>query len=230
MSIEYDKLNMFCECRRSFSVSHGEYSTGGTSGEVNGDAVCSFKGERGDFYMLICDGMGSGREASLTARVSALFLRRMISAGCPEKNAIEMLNGFTKERRIECFSTVDLLRIDPFGGKATFFKSGAAPSFVLRASRLFKIECDTAPVGILEKVVAKTVDFDLKEGDRIVMVSDGILPGDEEGANFYGFLTERKNFSGKLSEDAKKIALAGRKNDERRDDSTVGIVKIDLAA
>jgi len=229
MSIDYDKLNLYCECRKRFSALFGQYSAEGHENESNGDVIRSFRG--GDnFYLVICDGMGSGREAALTAKVSALFLERMLGAGCTERAALKLLNDFTKERKIECFSTVDLLKIDPFSGEAVFFKSGAAPSFVFRDGRLFRIECETTPVGILDRVSAKTVNFKLKAGDHIVMLSDGILPDYDNSAWLYELLSDRKTFDPCLPNAAKNIADAGRRHALRPDDATVGVVRIDKAS
>ncbi|MBR0303767.1 MAG: SpoIIE family protein phosphatase, partial [Clostridia bacterium] len=180
MSMDLDRLNMYSEARRTLDVKYGVFCEGGGV-EANGDVIRSFKCSDGSFCLLICDGMGSGREASLTSHVAAVFLERMIGAGCPEPTALSMLNDFTRERRIECFSTVDLLRIDPFCGEAVFFKSGAASSFVLRDGRLFCIDCETMPLGIVGKASPKSRSFALKEGDRIVMMSDGAM-ADEAGA------------------------------------------------
>ena len=229
MTIDYDKLNMFSECRRRYDVFHGEFSAEGVPGVANGDRIASFKTSDGDFCLLICDGMGSGGDAALTARVSALFLEKMVGAGCDVPTSLEMLNDFAKKRRLECSSTVDLLKVDPYSGEAVFYKCGAAPSFVLRGDRVFKIECEGSPVGILARIVAKSVTFRLDGGDRIVMVSDGVIPDDEETARFYDLLTgglPKRD----LCEAAKAVALDSRKRCRRPDDATVGIVRIDAAA
>lgn len=230
MSIDYDKLNMYCECRRRFAAKHGSYSVRGRDCEVSGDTARSFTGDGGCFYFIICDGMGSGRDAALTAKVASVFLERLLRAGCREETALDMLNDFTRERRIECFSTVDILKVDPYSGHAVFFKSGASASFVLRGGKLFRIGCETAPVGILDRVVAKRVNFDLKEGDIVVMLSDGVIPDEEDSAWLYDVLSDRKRFSAPLPEAAKAIAETGRCRASRPDDATVGIIRIDKAA
>lgn len=229
MSIDYDKLNMFMECRKRFSVKHGRCSERATYPEVNGDVITTFKGEKGEMCMLICDGMGSGREAALTAKVASVFLERMLGAGCPVETALELLNNFTRERRIECFSTVDLLKIDPFSGVASFVKSGAAPSFVLRRGKVFKIESDTAPVGILREVSAKAVSFDLEPGDTVIMLSDGVLPEEEDSVWLYDMMAGREAWSLTPGESARRIVDEAKKHCRRPDDATVGILKIDAA-
>ena len=230
MSIDCDKMDMYLAPRRAYFPKCGTYSAPGSKDEANGDAALSFSGGDGTFFAAICDGMGSGADAALTSHSSALFLRRMLSAGCGEREALKMLNDFTKARRLECFSTVDLLRIDPFSGEALFVKSGAAPSFVWRAGRLFKIECDTAPVGIIENPGAKTVKFRLEEGDVVVLVSDGVLPDDEASSWLYDYLAAGRNLRGDPPAVAKRIAEASSSRAARRDDTTVGVIKIEAAA
>ena len=228
MSMDYDKLNMYSEARRTFDVKYGVFCEGGGA-EANGDVIKSFKCSDGNFCLLICDGMGSGREASLTSHVAAVFLERMIGAGCPEPTAFSMLNDFTRERRIECFSTVDLLKIDPFSGEAVFFKSGAAASFVLRDGSLFRIECETMPLGIVGEAPPKSRSFSLRAGDRIVMMSDGAMTDEAETARLCEYLVYSAG-SRDLSLTAKEIASLGTKDEGRCDDTTVGVVRIDLAA
>ena len=226
MSIDYDKLNMFMECRKRFAMKHGQYSERAHRLEANGDVAVSFKGDDESFYMLVCDGMGSGREAALTSRVSAVFLERMIGAGCPVEVALMLLNDFTRERRIECSSSVDLLKIDPFCASASFIKSGAAPSFVLRDNKLFRIDSDTPPVGILKKPVAKETRFSLKDGDYVIMLSDGAMPENEGEAWLYDALTSASFIGNDLCASAERAVKEAVKRRSHADDCTVGIVSV----
>ena len=230
MSLDCDSMDMYLAPRRAFCPKCGSYSAPGNPDEANGDAALSFSSGDGTFFAAICDGMGSGSDAALTSRSSALFLRRMLSAGCGEREALKLLGDFTRARRLECFSTVDLLRIDPFSGDALFVKSGAAPSFVRRAGQLFKIECETPPVGIIENPCAKTVKFRLEEGDVVVLVSDGVLPDEEASSWLYEYLASGKNLRGDPPAVAKRIAEASASRAARRDDTTVEVIRIEKAA
>lgn len=229
LSVEYDRLDLYMEAEKQFSFKLGHFSRQADGSEPNGDAVCSFSLAEGKSAMLICDGMGSGRDAALTARVSTVFLEKMLSSGCPVGSALKLLNNFTRERRIECFSTVDLLVVDAYTGKAEFIKSGAAPSFVLRENRLFKMECDTAPVGILKEVNAGSVSFSLKDGDVIIMISDGILPDNEENSAWlYDILCSAHVSSKPPSIAAGEILRQARLHldPSSQDDGTVGVVHV----
>ena len=76
--------------------------------------------------------------------------------------------------------TVDLMELDLLHGRASFFKCGAAPTYVFREGSLFKIRSHTVPIGIIEKPDTKRLGFEVSASDVIVMVSDGVTQGKEE--------------------------------------------------
>ena len=104
-------------------------------------------------------------------------IEKMLSAGNRAATSVRMLNTFVRSGGAcvgECSATVDLCEIDLFTGSASFLKSGAAPSFVVRAGKVFRLEARTLPVGILGNVDAQVIRFDLLAGDLVVMMSDGV--------------------------------------------------------
>ena len=78
----------------------------------------------------------------------------------------------------EDFATVDLTVIDRQSRRARFYKMGAATSFIMRGGRVRKIKGTALPVGIIPKLRLTHISAVLKEGDLIVMVSDGITDAD----------------------------------------------------
>ncbi len=211
-----------------FSVGLGKCSVA-KRGERCGDSITSFKGEGGFFYTLISDGMGSGSEASLTSSVSAVFLERMLCAGAPLASSMEMLNSFLDRRAGECFTTVDLMAVDLITGELKFVKSGAAPSFVLRDGRLFRIASKTVPVGIVTPFDAEQISFMAKEGDIVIMLSDGAIPDGEDSPWLYDILCgDGGIFARGADPDSAAREIADRAAGEYgfTDDVTVGIVEI----
>ena len=152
--------------------------------EFCGDSSSVFESVDGMLYSLISDGMGSGREAALTSGICVMFMKRMLSsgAGCP--SALKMLNAFLRNRGSgslhECSATLDAMELDLVSKKASFYKSGAAPSFVVRDGRLYKLSSRTLPLGIIKELDTKRLSFDIAEGDIIIMVSDGVTSGRDE--------------------------------------------------
>ena len=151
---------------------------------VSGDAVNLFANRKEYFYAVINDGMGSGKEAALTSGLCSVFLEKMLRAGNRAATALRMLNNLILSRcpdsAQECSSTVDLMELDLITGKASFIKSGAAPSFIVRNGTVRRLQAGTAPIGIIRKLDAQVETFDLRPGDTVVMVSDGILQDDPE--------------------------------------------------
>lgn len=145
---------------------------------VCGDSVAVFKNKDDRFFAFISDGMGSGSSASAVSEVAVGFLGNMLSTGKLSGELIDMLNGFLctriQKNAAECSATLDLFELDLMNGHSVIYKCGAAPSYVYRRGRLFKLRSETMPVGILNEVDSKKVELELTRGDVVVMVSDGV--------------------------------------------------------
>ena len=140
---------------------------------VSGDCSTAFTTEGGRFYCLLCDGMGSGREAAIASRTCCVFLQKMLESGADPALSVRMLNTFLRGKGYECFATVDIFCLDLYSGQAFFIKGGSAPSHLFRSGTEYTLASATAPVGIIREVYAERISFDVKAGDLIVMKSDG---------------------------------------------------------
>lgn len=155
----------------------------GRDGGYCGDSVTAFEDALGHSFSLLCDGMGSGNGAALTSALCATVLSRLLRAGVRAETALRMLNGVLcarAQRENEASSTVDLLEIDTVSGKAVLYKCGAAPTYLLRAGQITRFFSRTAPVGILDALDAERLSFEIRSGDVLVQVSDGVTGGEEE--------------------------------------------------
>ena len=194
----------------------------------SGDAVSMFEDiNKKQFYVLINDGMGSGREAAITAEVSAEMLKRLLEVGVPIEKSLRMLNDFLSHGRnggeTESSTTVDLFCLDKFTGCAVFLKSGAAPSYVKRGTNLFKMSGAGLPVGILSAIDAKQIGFDTRDGDIIIQVSDGVTGEEDECLWLLNYLnTSEETDPQVIAEQIKEAAVAN----GNRDDISVVITKI----
>ena len=218
---------MRLESRPRFSVAcHGARAA--RAREVSGDAFSTFRGEGAYFYALLADGMGSGREAAITAGICGAFLQKTLSAGASKAVALRALNTVLTERGCECSSSIDLLEVDLLFGHASFIKSGAAASYVRRGERLFRIASATAPIGILDTPDAERVRFDVESGDVIVMLSDGISQAPEDSLWLVELLSG--DWEGDLDLMAEKILECARSHAERADDMTVELLHVKEAS
>lgn len=193
-----------------------------------GDTVRIFENGEDKFYSFISDGMGSGRDAALTSGICAMFMQKMLTAGNRCDSSLRMLNGFLRNKGggsiHECSATVDLMELDLVQGKAAFYKSGAAPTYVFRNGSLFKLRSKTVPVGIIRELDAKKISFDVGDGDVIVMVSDGVTQGKDECPWLFDMLKRSIETEG-LERTADLIVDRAR-NENGEDDISVVIIKI----
>lgn len=141
---------------------------------VCGDTVTFFESSDSFFYALIADGMGSGRDAAMTSRLTSVFVEKLLSGGAGKGVTMELLNSLLLSKSRESFSSVDLLEVDLIERRASFVKAGAAPAYLLRAAKLFKVSSDTPPCGIIEAFSAENTSFEVFSGDVIIMLSDGV--------------------------------------------------------
>ncbi len=160
------------------------FSENEPSDELCGDMTNAFVTNSSYFYSLISDGMGSGGEASFVSRVCSMFIEKMLSAGNRADITVRMLNNVIRSENTgcggECSATVDLCELDLINGTASFLKSGAAPTYIARTGKVYKVYSRTMPIGILKDADSKISKFDTKSGDIIIMLSDGCCPDSEE--------------------------------------------------
>ena len=216
-------INMICKQAPSYEVSCSSFSFAAEKLQENGDRVTAFEGKNGYFYALVNDGMGSGRAAAKKSAAASIFLEKMLRVGNSVASGIEMLSALARADSEEGFTTLDLFEFDRISGRGSFIKSGAAPSFVKRGSKLFKIRSKTFPLGILEDVDAERTTFDCEDGDKIIILSDGVTEDIEEPLWLCEFLTTADLASPTASED---ILAEAKKHTLCKDDMTAAVITV----
>ena len=226
-NVNGDKISMTVKTSPTLSAEYAEAGAVGRDSDVSGDVVSQFEGNGSYFYSIISDGMGSGSAAAHTSELCRDFLYKMLSAGNKKETALKMLNSLIRAKNTECSAALDLLEIDLILGRGTIMKSGAAPSFVRRGDKLFKLESKTAPIGIMRQTDAESLHFDLVDGDMLIMLSDGVCEGGDESLWLVELLNEAERYSPK--ELADKIVDMSKRNG-RGDDISAAVVKISKTA
>lgn len=146
---------------------------------VSGDTVLYFESHDNKFYVILCDGMGSGTEASCESEMTAGLLKEFILAGVKIETAINMINSsLSLKTGRELFSTVDILEINLLSGIMNLYKVGGAQSYIKHGENFETIYSKSLPIGIVDDVKITQIQKDFKNGDMVVMVSDGISEAD----------------------------------------------------
>lgn len=160
--------------------------------EVSGDVYSFMEVEEGKYLLALADGMGSGTLALEESTATIELLENFMDSGFKNDLAVKIINSvLVLKSDIENYSTMDITLIDEYTGVAEFLKMGAATSFILRNGEVMTIESTSFPIGILNDVDMEVCRKQLKDGDVIIMVTDGMLQG---GDNLLGKEDTFKHF------------------------------------
>lgn len=141
---------------------------------VNGDQCLWFSGVACRYYVLLCDGMGTGPEAAREARQTGEMVRRLLTAGYPAAYALRSVNSMCALQGRAGAVTLDLAELRLDTGKVTLYKWGAAPSYVICQGEPIKIGTATPPPGLSVTDGRETVErLSLRRGETLVLLSDG---------------------------------------------------------
>lgn len=140
----------------------------------------------------LSDGMGSGEEAFQESTMVVELLEELLNAGFPVKTAVQLMNTALVIGREEVrFSTIDVCLFDLYSGSCEFVKAGAATTYIKREEVIEKIHSVTLPIGVIQDIEIDTETRELKSGDFVIMVTDGVLdalPSGEQDRLMNGFL------------------------------------------
>ena len=185
---------------------------------ANGDRCLAFAGPGCVYFVLLCDGMGTGLGAAQEGYTAAALLRQMLTAGFPPEHALGTLNSLLALRGSAGAVTVDLAQLQLDTGLARIYKWGAAPSWVLRRNGAEKIGTAAPPPGISVTRIRETVEkLSLRRGEVLILLSDGV---DGEDALRLSDLTP----DAPPGELAAKILERGCGNGE--DDATAAVIRL----
>ena len=194
-----------------------EVCTAGREG-ANGDRCVWFAGTACRYYVVLCDGMGTGMGAEAEGRDAADVLSRLLRAGYPAAYALRSLNSLCVLRGRSGAVTVDLLEVELNTGKAMLYKWGAAPSYLLTAAGIEKIGTAGPPPGLSVADTRESVDrLSLRRGQTLILLSDGV-DGEEVRRRAWELTDE------KPGELASKVLRCGR--GQCQDDATAAVVRL----
>ena len=218
---------MECGVCRSFMAEVATAALSADGSGVSGDSTVSFESLSDCFYSILSDGMGRGRTAKETSEFVTRFLRAALNFSASKDTVLHLLNAALRRRADESSATVDLFELDLISGEASFLKSGAAPSYIKRGSSVFRIKSQTAPLGLLSTIDTEKIRAEIREGDYVILLSDGVSQSSDESAWLLELLS--KSPPKTLSVFADGIVKAARKNSSSCDDMTATVIKIGRA-
>lgn len=208
-----------CE-RTKYTVETGGYQISSDGGKWCGDTFDTFFDGKGKMYMILSDGMGTGKKAAADSVMCCSLASVLLRAGYPTDCILKMINSAMLVRSgEESLATLDIAVLNLYNGDVEFYKAGAAPSIAMKHLKLLKIQKPSLPVGILGNVKFEKIELNLRDGDSIVLMSDGV--SENAVSMWREILKDATDYKGK--ELADKLAKTAHMNAEsdNADDITV---------
>lgn len=202
---------------------------------IFGDNFNFGEGYDGSYMMVLSDGMGSGPQAGRESKAVVELIEKFTGAGFSRVTAINTVNSIMslKFSEDEKFSTVDLSAIDLYSGEMDFMKVGAVVSIIKSGDTIDIIKSRSLPIGILDEADIEIHSKRVKNGDLIVMLTDGIIDCDEEASGKVDWILDYlcRNDNGNPEELAKGIVNEAKRigKNKIKDDMTVMVSRIHIA-
>ena len=198
---------------------------------ISGDTTIQTKLDDGKMLIAISDGMGSGPEARKSSKIAIKMLERLLSSGFNKDTALKLINNtISANTDDDMYATLDVSILDLYNGSMEFIKNGACPTFVKRDGKVEILKSVALPTGILNNIDLIEYNYNLEDGDIVVMCSDGILDSNKEYASKELWVQEV--LEDIETDDAQRIAdillCEAKDNDfgKEKDDMTVIVFKV----
>ncbi len=207
----------------NYEVEYGYGSIAQEGNNVCGDNYIIKQLNNSKLIAAISDGMGQGYLANQESGTTLKLVDEITNTSVTTETGLQILNTFYFiQDYLEKYSTLDFLEIDRTKGEVTFYKMGAASSYLFHKDESFiKIINEGLPFGIEE--IIEVQKFPLQDEDLIIMASDGIFENivdEQDLENFikgikhlapqkitYEILNYVRNHKTKTSDDMSVISL-----------------------
>ncbi len=214
-----------------FSLDYGIVATAGGESFQAGDAYEVFQIHEGLTAVLLSDGMGQDLNAYRESRKVIRLMRECLDRKMDPETAMHTLHYMMSLNGLDdMYATLDLALIDLQDGRLWSWKAGSMSTYIKRGADFLRLDSKSVPVGFLPSFSVEAKNEELKSGDLIVMMTDGMFNGDvsleKQEKTLYGTLDKYGEF------DCEKVADRIMHEMERKfgavaDDRTVLVVKID---
>ena len=168
----------------NYNVQIGSAKSTKEGSPVSGDSSLQIKLDDGKYLLALSDGMGSGPEAMKSSKIAIKMLERLLTAGFEKDVSLQLINSTLSANTDEdMYATLDIEILDLFNGNMEFIKNGACPTYVKRGRNVQMLKSMSLPTGILNNVDLIVYDYDLQDGDILVMCTDGVIDSNKEYVN-----------------------------------------------
>ena len=180
--------------------------------------------------MSLCDGMGSGERAFEESKRAIELVEQLIEAGFHPQTVLRLVNqAFVMNEEFHPIA-IDVAVADLYTGLCDFTKSGAAVTFIRHGEQIEILQSETLPIGILQETLPMESLYRLKDGDLVIMMTDGVLEaiqGNQKEDVLKEFcLTQQGRNPREIADKVLEFAIGQEENHTAKDDITVLVAGI----
>lgn len=192
----------------------------------SGDTHSITRLSAGKFLVALSDGMGSGKNAEDASATAISLVETFYKSGLCSDLVLSTVNKALTFNREDDFTAMDIGVVDLYCGSADFIKIGTPYSFVITRDSVKIIEGSSLPLGILDEIRPTVCKTELKSGDTIVFVSDGVSDAFGSASDLIDFLTTEKAVNPKTLADNVMEKALSLTDGIARDDMTAFCVRL----
>ena len=152
--------------------------------EIGGDFFDALNTEEG-LTVVLADVSGKGVSAAVLASTLQGMIYSQLAAGMPLTEIVSFVNRFFTHKHIgEKYATLIVARVRP-DGDLEYVNCGHVPPLIVSAGKVERPEHGNLPVGLLPDAEYQSARLQLKAGDRLVLVTDGVTEAENARGEFF---------------------------------------------
>lgn len=137
------------------------------------------------FAVVLADVCGKGVSAALLASTLQGMIYSHLVAGVPLAEIVTAVNRFFTQKHLgEKYATVVIARIGR-DGELEYVNCGHVPPLLISNAEVKRPEIGNLPVGLLADATYESGRVHLHQGDRLVLVTDGVTEAENARGDFY---------------------------------------------
>lgn len=136
--------------------------------------------------VVVTDVCGKGVSAALLASVLQGLIYSQLVKSAPLEEVAAVAHGFLCDKEIgEKYATMLLARLRP-GGELEMVNCGHLPPLIVSQGKVTETEAVNPPVGLVADATFQGTRMQLRAGDRLLVVTDGVTEAENAAGEYFG--------------------------------------------
>jgi len=136
--------------------------------------------------LIVADVSGKGVSAAVVASILQGMLYSHLAENASLSEMISTVNRFLFEKiGGQKYATLVIARMGR-NGEVELMNCGHVPPIVVSGQTITKLEEGNLPVGLIPMAQFTSVKYQLKPGDRLIVVTDGVTEAEDSSGEFFG--------------------------------------------